>query len=93
MNAPSTVALYLAYPCVRTELQVRLAWCLMEIKRSEYEASNDSRLKEKELELMEALRVLITRDDSAKPWANRKMHFVLLGSWWIAFPFLCWDNV
>ena len=39
--------------------------------------SNDSRLKEQELELMEALQVLVTRDDSAKPWAKRKMPFVL----------------
>ena len=55
--------------------------------------SNDSRLKKQELELMEALRVLITRDDSAESWAKRKMPFVLLGSWWIASPFMCWDNV
>ena len=41
---------------------------------------NDSRLKEQELEQLEALRVLITRDDSAKTWAKRKMPFVLLGS-------------
>ena len=72
MNAPSMLAAYLAYPCVRTQLQVRFAWCLMAIKRSEYEASNDSRSKEQELELMEALRVLITRDNSAKSWAKRK---------------------
>ena len=58
MNAPSTVLAYLAYPCVRTKLQVRLAWCPMGIKGSEYEASNDSRSKEQDLELMEALRLL-----------------------------------
>ena len=47
MNALSTVAAYLAYPCVKTELQVRLAWCLMGIKKPEYEASNDSRPKDR----------------------------------------------
>ena len=46
MHAPAKVASYLAYPCARTDLQVRLAWCLMGIKRSENEASNDSKLKE-----------------------------------------------
>ena len=29
MHAPATVPAYLAYPCTRTEWQVRLAWCLM----------------------------------------------------------------
>ena len=28
MHAPATVAAYLAYPCTRTDLQLRLAWCL-----------------------------------------------------------------
>ena len=60
-----TVAAYLAYPCVRTELQVLLAWCLMKVKRSDYEASNDSKSKQQELELMEALWELIARDNSA----------------------------
>ena len=32
---------------LRKELRVILAWCLMRIKRSEYEASNDSRSKER----------------------------------------------
>ena len=60
MHAPATVAAYLAHPCVRTDLQVRLAWCLVGIKRAEYEASNDSKSREQELELMEALRALIS---------------------------------
>ena len=55
MHAPAMVAAYLAHPCTRTDLQVRLAWCLMGIKKAEYEASNDLKSKEQELELMEAL--------------------------------------
>ena len=72
IHAPAKVAAYLAYPCTRTELQVRLAWCLMGIKEAEYEANNDSKSKEQEVELMEALRMLISRDDSAIAWAKRK---------------------
>ena len=72
MHAPATVAAYLAYPGTRTDLQVRLAWCLMGIKKAEYEANNDSKSKEQELELMEALRTLFSRDDSAIAWAKRK---------------------
>ena len=41
MRAPATVAAYLVYPCTRTDLQVRFAWCLMGIKKAEYEANND----------------------------------------------------
>ena len=59
MHAPATVAAY-------------LAWCLMGIKKSEYEANNYSKSKEQELELMEALRVLISKDDSAIAWVRRK---------------------
>ena len=72
MHAPATVAAYLAHPCVRIDLQVRFVWCLMGIKRAEYEASNDSKSREQELELVEALRALISKDDSAIAWAKRK---------------------
>ena len=61
MHAPATVAAYLAHPCTRTDLQRRLAWCLMGIKKAEYEASNDLKSKGQELELMEALRALISK--------------------------------
>ena len=44
----------------------------MEIKKSEYETNDDSKSKEQELELMEALRVLISKDDSAMARAKRK---------------------
>ena len=44
----------------------------MGIKKAEYEASNDSKSREQELELMEALRALISKDDSAIAWAKRK---------------------
>ena len=72
MHAPTKVAAYLSYPCTRTYLQVRLAWCLMGIKKADYEANNDSKSKEQELELNEALRMLLSRDDSAIDWAKRK---------------------
>ena len=72
MHAPATVTAYLAYPCTRSDTQVRLAWCSMRIKKAEYEANNDSKSKEQELELMEALQMLISKDDSAIAWAKRK---------------------
>ena len=92
MHAPATVAAYLAYPCTRTDLQVRLAWCLMGIMKAEYEANNDSKSKEQELELMEALRMLISRDDSAIAWAKRKDALCFVRFVWIASPLLYWEN-
>ena len=62
-------------------------------QKGEYEASNDSKSREQELELMEALRALISKDDSALAWAKRKDALALSGSWWIASPLLCWENV
>ena len=44
----------------------------MGIKKSEHEVNIDSKSNEQELDLMEALRVLISRDDSAIAWAKRK---------------------
>ena len=44
----------------------------MDIKKAEYEASKDLKSKEKKLELMDTLRALILRDDSAMAWAKRK---------------------
>ena len=44
----------------------------MGMKKAEYEANNDSKSKERELELMEALQMLISRDDSAIAWAKLK---------------------
>ena len=41
MHAPATVAAYLAHPCTRTDLQVRLAWCLMGIKNEVYTPMTD----------------------------------------------------
>ena len=65
MRTPSSVMAYLANPCVRTVLQVRLLWGLAGIRRREHEATIETRSREKQLELMGALRVLIARDDSA----------------------------
>ena len=51
---------------------MRLVCCLFGIKRWEYEAAIETKAREKQLELMGALRVLIARDDSAIAWAKRK---------------------
>ena len=52
MRTHSPVMAYLANPCVRTVVQVRLVWCLVGIRRREHEATLETRSREKQLELM-----------------------------------------
>ena len=87
MHAPATVAAYLAHPCTRTDLQVRLAWCLMGIKKAEYEASNDSKSREQELIDGSSASIDFKRRfcDSG---LSVRMPFALSGSWWIVTPVL-----
>ena len=63
---------YMANPCVRTDLHVRLVWCLVRIKKWEYEATIETKAGKQQLELMRTLKGLIPRDVSAIAWAKRK---------------------
>ena len=54
MRTPSSVRAYMANPCVRTDLQVRLLWCLIGNRKWEYEATIDTKAGEEQLELMGA---------------------------------------
>ena len=51
MRTPSSVMSYLANPCVRTVLQVRLVWCLVGIRRREHEATNETKSREKQFRI------------------------------------------
>ena len=51
---------------------MRLVWCLNGTKKWENEATIESQAREKQLELMEALQVLIAGDESAIAWAKNK---------------------
>ena len=50
---------------------MRLVWCLVGIRRQEYEATIETKAREQQLELMDPLKVLIARDDFAMAWAKR----------------------
>ena len=49
-----------------------LVWCLVGIKRWEYEAIIETKAREQQLKLMGALKVVIARDYSAITWAKGK---------------------
>ena len=70
-TAPRIHAL-LAVPYVRTELQLRFAWCMMGLTREEYDSEEMKRSKEEKVFLMTNLRDLIVQEGAAVACAKRR---------------------
>ena len=70
-TAPKIHAL-MAVPYVRTELQLRFAWCLMGLTREEYDSEERKRSKEEKVFLMTNLRDLMTQEGAAIAFAKRR---------------------
>ena len=62
----------MAVPYVRTELQLRFAWCMMGLTRGEYDSEERKRSKEEKVFLMTNLRDLITQEGAAVACAKRR---------------------
>ena len=69
-TAPRIHAL-MAVPYVRTELQLRFAWCMMGLTRKEYDSEERKRSKEEKVFLMN-LRDLIIQEGAAVACAKRR---------------------
>ena len=69
-TAPRIHAL-MAVHYVRTELQLRFAWCMMGVTRREYDSEERKRSKEEKVFLMTNLRDLITQEGAAVACAKR----------------------
>ena len=63
-TAPRIHAL-MAVPYVRTELQLRFAWCMMGLTREEYDSEERKRSKEEKVFLMTNLRDLLIQEGAA----------------------------
>ena len=61
-----------AVPYVRTELQLRFAWCMMGLTREEYDSEERKRSKEEKVFLMTNLRDLIIQEGAAVACAKRR---------------------
>ena len=61
-----------AVPYVRTELQLRFAWCMMGLTRKEYDSEERKRSKEEKVFLMTNLRDLIVQEGAAVACAKRR---------------------
>ena len=62
----------IAVPYVRTELQLRFAWCMIGLTREEYDSEKRKRSKEEKVFLMTSMRDLITQDGAAVACAKRR---------------------
>ena len=62
MRTTPRIHALIAVPYVRTELQLRFAWCMMGLTRGEYDSEERKRSKEEKVFLMTSLRDLITQE-------------------------------
>ena len=62
----------IAVPYVRTELQLRFAWCMIGLTRGEYDSEERKRSKEEKVFLMTSMRDLITQEEAAIACAKRR---------------------
>ena len=82
-TSPKVYAL-IAIPFTRTELQLRFAWCMIRLTRSEYNSEESKRLKEEKVFLMTDMRDLMTREGAAVACAKRQVLSVSFD--------LCWSK-
>ena len=61
-----------AIPDLRTELQLRFAWCLIGLTREEYDPKEIKRSKGEKVFLMRSIRDLITQEGAAVACAKRR---------------------
>ena len=62
----------IAVPYVRTELQLRFAWCMIGLTRGEYDSEERKRSKEEKVFLITTVRDLVTQEGAAVACAKRR---------------------
>ena len=72
MRTTPKIHALIAVPYVRTELQLRFAWCMIGLTRCEYVSEERRRSKEEKLFLMTSMRDLITQEGAAVACAKRR---------------------
>ena len=72
MRTTPRIRTLMAIPYVRTELQLKFAWCLMGLTRAEYDSEERKRSKEEKVFLMTNLRDLIIQEGMAVACTKRR---------------------
>ena len=65
MRTTPKIHALIAVPYVRTELQLRFAWCMIGLTRGEYDSEERKRSKEEKVFLMTRVRDLMTQEGAA----------------------------
>ena len=77
MRTTPKIHALMAVPYVRTELQLRFAWCMMGLTRGEYDSEGRKRSKEEKVFMMTNLRDLIIQEGMAVACAQTKLGLIL----------------
>ena len=72
MRTTPRIHALMAVPYVRTELQLRFAWCMIGLTRGEYDSEERKKSKEEKVFLMTNLRDLIIQEGMAVACAKRR---------------------
>ena len=72
MRTTPRIHALIAVPYLRTELQLRFAWCMIGLTREEYDSEERERSKEEKVFLMTSMRDLITHEGAAVACAKRR---------------------
>ena len=72
MRTTPKIRALIAVPYVRTELQLRFAWCMIGLTRAEYDSEERKRSKEEKVFLMTSMRDLITQEEAAIACVKRR---------------------
>ena len=72
MRSTPKIHALIAIPYVRTELQIRLAWCMTGLTMEEYDSEERKRSKEEKVLLMTSLRDLKIQEGAAVASAKRR---------------------
>ena len=72
MRTTPRIHALIAVPYVRTELQLRFAWCMIGLNREEHDSAERKRSKEEKVFLMTSMRDLISQEGMAVACAKRR---------------------
>ena len=79
MRTTPKIHALIAVPYVRTELQLKFAWCMIGLTRGEYDSEERKRSKEEKVLLFTSMRDLISQEEAAIACAKRRDALCFIG--------------
>ena len=72
MKTTPKIQALVAIPYVRTDIQLRFAWCMIGLTHGEYDSEERKRSKEEKMFIMTSVRDLMTQEEAAVACAKRR---------------------